>query len=131
MLMRAFVAIDISPDIRRQLANLRHELEPRTKMLRWMDPANIHLTLQFLGQVPDEQVHDITRELGMASRRFSPFELSIAGLGAFPSPRSLRVFWVGVKDESGQLSRLQETCQTHLSKLGFEPEAREYSPHLT
>ena len=128
--MRAFVAIEISADIRRKLAQLQRELEPTTKMLRWAEPEKIHLTLQFLGQVADEKVADITRELESAAQSVSPFELSITGVGAFPSARSLRVLWVGVKD-SGQLAHLQQICQSSLSKLGFEPEAREYNPHLT
>jgi 2'-5' RNA ligase len=129
--MRAFVAIDISQEVRARLAELQRELTPRCRGLRWTDAGEIHVTLQFLGEIAESQAEEISRELREAARAHETMELKASGVGAFPSARSVRVLWVGIKDESRRLEALQKDCVTRLTKFGFEAEKRVFSPHLT
>jgi 2'-5' RNA ligase len=130
--IRSFVAIELSEEARRGLARLRRELERNEhRFVKWVDPAGIHLTLKFLGNIPYERVAETTEALRRAAQGILPFHLEISGLGAFPSLRQARVLWVGVRGEMDKLSRLQQNTDSALATLGFAKEERPFVPHLT
>jgi len=130
--IRSFIAIELPEEAKKGLARLRRELErDEHKFVKWVDPAGIHLTLKFLGNIPSKRVAEITEAIKKASQGISPFHLEISGLGAFPSLRQARVFWVGVGGEMDQLSRLQQNIDSALAALGFAKEQRPFVPHLT
>ena len=130
--IRSFIAIELPEEAKKGLARLRKELErDEHKFVKWVDPAGIHLTLKFLGNIPSKQVAEITEAMKKASQGISLFHLEISGLGAFPSLRQARVFWVGVGGEMDQLSRLQQNIDSALAALGFAKEERPFVPHLT
>jgi 2'-5' RNA ligase len=130
--IRSFIAIELPEEAKKGLARLRKELErDEHKFVKWVDPAGIHLTLKFLGNIPSKQVAEITEAMKKASQGISLFHLEISGLGAFPSLRQARVFWVGVGGEMDQLSRLQQNIDSALAALGFAKEQRPFVPHLT
>jgi len=130
--IRCFIAIELPEEARRGLARLKKELErDEHKFVKWVDPGGIHLTLKFLGNIPSKRVTEITQALGKASQGISPFHLEISGLGAFPSLRQARVFWVGIGGELGTLSRLQQNIDSSLEAIGFAKEERSFVPHLT
>jgi 2'-5' RNA ligase len=131
--VRAFVAIELSPTILQALddlqSRLRQDVSP--KLVRWVRPQGIHLTLKFLGDVPKGQIETIAESLREACAPHAPLTLSVEGMGCFPNPRRPRVVWVGVAEPSGALSRLQRDVERALGPLGFPPEKRGFSPHLT
>ncbi len=130
--IRSFVAIELPEEAKKGLARLRKELErDEHRFVKWVDPAGIHLTLKFLGNIPSKRVTEITEAMKKASQGISPFHLEISGLGAFPSLRQARVFWVGVGGEMDQLSRLQQNIDAALTALGFAKEERPFVAHLT
>lgn len=129
--MRAFVAIDVSQSVRAKLAALQAQLKSGCTGLRWSDADQIHVTLQFLGEVEESRVAAISKELRSVAGRHQMFDLSVTGLGAFPSARSVRVLWAGLEDGGGRLAALQRDCEQHLLKLGFAAERRPFNPHLT
>jgi 2'-5' RNA ligase len=130
--IRSFIAIELPEEAKKGLARLRKELErDEHRFVKWVDPAGIHLTLKFLGNIPSKRVAEITEAMKKASQGISPFHLEISGLGAFPSLRQARVFWVGVGGEMNQLSRLQQSIDSALAALGFAKEERPFVPHLT
>ncbi|MBC7222928.1 MAG: RNA 2',3'-cyclic phosphodiesterase [Anaerolineae bacterium] len=132
-MVRAFVAIELSPGLVEALgalmARLRKELP--ASALRWVRPEGIHLTLQFLGNVPAEQVPAIVRALEGACAEVPPLTMEVGGLGCFPDVRRPRVLWVGVEEPTGQLLRLQRHVAQALEPLGYEPDRRGFHPHLT
>jgi 2'-5' RNA ligase len=87
--------------------------------------------LKFLGNIPFKRVTEITEAMEGAAQGISPFHLEISGLGAFPSLRQARVFWVGIGGEMDKLSRLQQNIDSSLAALGFAKEERSFVPHLT
>jgi len=131
--IRTFVAIELSEGIKGELARVQEMLKEKiaTPHLRWMDPASVHLTLKFLGNVPLDRIEEITAALKGACAEVSPFIMEVSGLGCFPSTNNPRVVWVGVQEETGRLKRLQERLEESLSDLGFKPEKRPFRPHLT
>jgi RNA 2',3'-cyclic 3'-phosphodiesterase len=130
--IRSFVAVELSEEAKKGLARLRRELErDEHRFVKWVDPGGIHLTLKFLGNIPSKRVTEITEAMGKAAQGISPFHLEISGLGAFPSLKQARVFWVGVGGELDRLARLQQNIDSALAALGFAKEERPFVPHLT
>jgi 2'-5' RNA ligase len=99
--------------------------------VRWVDPAQLHLTLQFLGQVPDAQAAEIGAQLVPVAARHPAIELAAAGLGAFPTLRRARVVWAGLTGGVAELAALAREVGTALEPLGFVPEARPFRAHVT
>jgi 2'-5' RNA ligase len=131
--IRSFVAIELSDEIRTALADVQGGLKAQAppKAVRWTRPEAIHLTLQFLGDVAPAKVEAIADALRQVCAGQAPFEFDLKGLGVFPNPGRPRVVWVGVAEPSGALVALQQQVTQALAPLGFEPEKRAYSPHLT
>ena len=130
--IRSFIAIELSEEAKEGLARLRKELErDEHKFVKWVDPGGIHLTVKFLGNIPSKRVTEITEAIEESAQGISPFHLEISGLGAFPSLRQARVFWVGIGGEVDKLSRLQQNIDSALAALGFAKEERSFVPHLT
>jgi 2'-5' RNA ligase len=131
--IRAFIAIDLPEDIRRELRRLTDRLEAAMNgvPVRWVRPEAIHLTLRFLGDTGLELVSELERDLEGIGRGNQAFSIIVGGLGCFPNLRRPRVLWVGVQEESGTLKHLQQGVENMCRRLGFSPEKRGFSPHLT
>jgi len=131
--LRCFVAIELEDDIREAIRRTQALLKVAQagKYGRWVRPEGIHLTLKFLGDVPENRVELIADAIRKAATDLAPFPLFFGKLGCFPNLRAPRVTWVGVDDPSGDLRRLQRDVETNLSDLGYPPEKRAFHPHLT
>jgi 2'-5' RNA ligase len=128
--VRAFVAVFPPPEIRSVLANAARRL-PVTGEVRWVRPANVHLTLTFLGEVSEDDLSRVAEALEPIRYRHEPFEVELSGFGAFPSTRRGRILWAGIGEGSDRLRALAGDVEAALEPLGFEREARSYTPHLT
>ena len=129
--MRLFVAVEVSQAVRDAIAALLPELEATAAHSRFVKPEKMHLTLQFLGSVDPTRVEAIGSALQTAAAGQGTVSLSFKAGGSFGSARSPRVLWVGVEGEVPKLIALQQRIAKHLEPLGFPPETRPYSPHLT
>ncbi|MGC8839519.1 MAG: RNA 2',3'-cyclic phosphodiesterase [Anaerolineae bacterium] len=132
-MVRAFVAIELDPSLLRALEDLMTRLQKALPpgALRWVRSEGIHLTLQFLGNVPADRVPAIVRALEEACAEVPPLTMEVRGLGCFPNLQRPNVLWVGVEERTGQLLRLQKHVAQALEPLGFEPDRRGFHPHLT
>ena len=130
--IRAFIALEMPEPIRTSLADLceRMKSELSDVPLRWVPIPNMHLTLKFLGDVKPDQVEKIIHVINSQCSKYSPFDISLNELGAFPHPQRARVLWVGV-DSLPSLNKLVDAFEMDLAGLGFLRESRPYSPHLT
>ncbi len=129
--IRSFIAIEMPASIQQKLEGIITQLKgPMTGAVRWVPAHNIHLTLKFLGDVSPANMTVLMNILRAEVGRQRTFTLSIAGLGAFPTPRRPRVLWVGV-DAPPQLSALARLVESETRKLGYAPEERPFSAHLT
>lgn len=132
--IRTFLAIPLTDEATRGLARLQEQLKdalpPNT--VRWTVPENIHLTLHFLGDVEEKHIETIVNALNDVSLAHSAFSLELTNLGCFPSPRRPRIVWVGLSGETRTLIDLQQRLGKRLKDaIGFLPDSRSYSPHLT
>lgn len=133
LIVRCFVAIDLSPAIReavaRAQANLHHAA--RRADVRWVDPSGCHVTLKFLGEVAEANVEAVERALACVIAGHPALTLDVERLGGFPSVRRPRVVWAGLTGNLEQLGRLAGAIETSLAPLGFPPETRPLRGHIT
>lgn len=130
--IRAFIAIEMSPEIQRKLDGLCSQLKERLEGLpiRWVPVQNIHLTLKFLGNVSVANLEVLQKILDSEASEHYPFEVSVGELGAFPSTRRPRVAWVRVQAPQ-ELNELQHGVEQGASRLGYARNKRDFTPHLT
>ncbi len=130
--IRSFIAIELPDEVRQKIGELETRLKSAGQnQVRWVNPNSIHLTLNFLGYTSDDKVPEITVAMEEAVRGIPPFVLEVRDTGVFPSVKRARVAWVGLSGEVDKLLRLQKNLETALKPLGFTPEARAFTPHLT
>lgn len=130
---RTFVAIEIPHGIRAAISEHISKLRRDFADVRasWVRSENLHLTLKFRGDVAVSRVEDLSRATEDAARSIEPFELAVAGCGAFPENGQPKVLWLGINDPDSSLQRLFTTLEDRCADAGFEREARPYHPHLT
>jgi RNA 2',3'-cyclic 3'-phosphodiesterase len=130
--IRAFIAIDLTPEIIKRLEQVSKQLKTRLDgvPVRWVPVDNIHLTLKFLGDVSVANVEMLQKILLAEINGHHAFEISVGGLGAFPSARRARVVWVGV-EAPAELAAVQSGVDGAMDRLGYAREDRPFSPHLT
>jgi 2'-5' RNA ligase len=134
--VRLFVAVEIDEPVRIAAADAAARFRARLSQqrpdldARWVPADNLHITLWFIGEVNDLRAAAIVDVL-QPPFRHEPFELRLAGLGAFPPSGAPRVFWLGVSAGQEGLRVLHDETGARLRPLGFEDERRPYSAHLT
>ena len=129
--VRSFIAIDLPENIRSELRRLQEHFKKSFHRFKWVSVTSIHLTLKFLGNVTYGQLDPIKKELQKIAEEQPAFRLSLRETGLFPDMRRPRVVWVGLGDDIKALSQLQLSIDSALTPLGFVPEKRDFTPHLT
>ena len=132
-MLRLFIAIPLPAPVREALADLQGQLAELAppRAVRWVRPEGIHLTLKFLGDVPAAQQRAIEGGMAQAAAGHAPFTLTVERLGCFPNVNRPRVVWVGVHGERDALQALRDAVEAAIAPLGYPPESRPFSPHLT
>ncbi len=129
--IRSFIAIDLNAEIQQKLGDVIRRLKPfSANVVRWVPENNIHITLKFLGDTSPTNLEILKKILTVEASRIRSFDLKVEGLGAFPSLRRPRVIWVGVETPPVLLA-MQRAIDTETQRLGYTPEERPFSPHLT
>ncbi len=129
-MLRSFIAFDLNNES--VLNRFREAQESLTKTgadLKIVAPQNIHITMRFLGDIKPTTV-DLVHE-AMSKIEFNAFNCEIRGLGAFPDLRHPRVVWAGMRRGANELRNLFEQLEPYLLQLGFRPDQKGFSPHLT
>jgi 2'-5' RNA ligase len=128
--IRSFLAFDIESDtVLNRLAAVQGLLVQTGADLKLVEPQNIHITVRFLGDITPAMVEKIFE--AMQQVQFAPFNVQIKGLGAFPDLRYPRVVWAGINDGADQLKNVFSQLEPRLRGLGFTPDHKGFSPHLT
>jgi 2'-5' RNA ligase len=130
--IRAFIAVELPLEIKTVLANLQAALGAgKDDSVKWVNPDSIHLTLKFLGNIDAAAISQITEAIISSVKHIHSFKLEIAEIGAFPNARSPRVVWIGLTGDVRALAMIHKSLEDTLASLGFTPEKRSFSPHLT
>lgn len=130
--MRTFIAIDFSPEIIRKIDEIINYFKSQTpeKALKWVAPQNLHLTIKFLGEVPENKIEQIKTLINQALVDVQTFEIGVDGLGMYPKPQTPRVVWLGIKG-SEPLKEIHKKLNSQLQIADVRPDNRRFSPHLT
>ncbi len=129
--LRLFIAVDVPGETIAVAKRVIERLHRTGIDARWVEPARLHLTLWFLGNVAAEEVPAICRAIDRAAAAVPPLDLLLAGVGAFPDAANPRTVWLGVRGGAEGLVTLHEALGVELEPLGFLPEERRYRPHVT
>lgn len=129
---RTFIGIDTGDAIRASAVALQKELAKAGAEVKWVTPESMHVTLLFLGEVDDRELHAVCKAVKGAAADEAPFSLRVSGVGAFPNARRPKVVWGGVTDGAESLKRLHAALEEEMLELGcYRTEERGYTPHLT
>lgn len=130
--VRTFIAVDLTSPLRERCAQVQVELALDGASIKWVEKKNLHVTLLFLGEIVDRELHNVCRAVADVAREMEPFALSVRGLGGFPHSRRPRVVWAGIDAGSEELIALHDALEEPLLELGcYRREVRAYTPHLT
>lgn len=129
--IRAFIAIKIPEVIIDKITRVQNDLKKPDSRIGWVKPANIHITLKFLGNINPQQIDEIAYQIGRAKDQFDPFSVKIKGVGVFPNPKRPRVIWIGAESENQTLKKVAQHIDRFVANVGFEPEKRDFKAHLT
>jgi RNA 2',3'-cyclic 3'-phosphodiesterase len=130
-LTRTFIALEMNDALQRHLTDVIRQVAQVLPTIRWVDPASIHLTLAFLGELNDEQVAEAVQATEIAAQQAHPFSYRLLHLGTFGLVHNPRVIWMGVEEASGSLAAIHRLLSQQLLQRGFAIETRPFSPHLT
>lgn len=129
--MRAFIAIELPPEIKDFLAGLEKQLKSTSADVKWVEPANIHLTLKFLGEIDDIKYSQVKGIIEYAVKDKAIFNLRLHSLGAFPRISLPRVIWVGIDKGEVQTKEIAQILEEKTREIGIPAEERDFSSHIT
>ena len=129
--LRVFLAVELSSDLCRKVAEFQQQLRGNLPEVNWVRPESIHLTLKFLGYVDAAMVEQLLPAMEPVGRNQAPLSLEIQGLGVFPHIRRPRILWIGCAGDIPSLLKLVSRIEGALVPLGFPLEEKPYHPHLT
>ncbi|MEN8172906.1 MAG: RNA 2',3'-cyclic phosphodiesterase [Chloroflexota bacterium] len=130
--VRAFIAIDLPPDLQQRLSQLSNALKDGMGdvPIRWVAAENMHLTLKFLGDVSLNNLDVLTNILSREAAAREPMVVSMGGVGAFPKMRRPRIIWAGMESPP-ELAVLQRGIDKQTARVGYAHEQRPFSAHIT
>jgi len=128
--MRCFIALEVPADIRSQLASMITALQAADADVKWVDPANIHLTLKFLDEISQAQMSAVSAQLDTLRGRYQKIPLLLTKMGAFPDMKRPQTIWAGV-EKTTLLAALFNDLEPLMSTIGLTKEQRNLKPHLT
>ena len=130
--MRLFVSVDLPDSLAESVSDLQDEFTDASG-LNFTDPGQAHITLKFLGEVDEDRLPAIERELETAidEADIDPFTVRYGGLGVFPSLDYISVIWFGTETGGEELTTLHEAVEDRMTEMGFEAEDHEFTPHVT
>ena len=129
--MRTFIAIPLPQEIKASLAKLQEKLKASGADVKWVEPANIHLTLKFLGERDEKKIEKIEQAIQDTAKDKTEFIARISSLGAFPKISSPRVIWVGIDQGDSETKLIAGELEGLIAKIGIPKEEREFSSHIT
>ncbi len=128
--MRLFIAVPVSDELKEKILGIQNRIKLTGIDAKLVEAENLHFTIKFLGETPEEKIQEIKNAIEKACANFSPFDIGIAGIGAFPNRNYARVVWVSAREGLQDFENLIKAVDENVSKLSFQKE-NGYAPHLT
>ena len=127
--IRAFLAVDIDEDLKANINKVIKDFKQIDAKIKYVELANLHLTLKFFGDMDTNGIHLIEDAISKVVSDFKPFDIKIAGCGAFPNTNRIKVIWLGIENDAS-LKDLHDRLDKEFSRIGFDMDKR-FSTHLT
>jgi len=131
IVIRAFIGIDFPDEIKNNILKLQQSLRRYSLKGRWKYIDNFHLTLKFLDEISTSQKEKLDEAMKAMCQSIKPFSLSISEIGTFEGRNDIRVLWLGLSGDTIELKTMQKSIDDLLEPVGFQPEKRSYTPHVT
>ena len=130
--MRIFIAIDFPADIIQKIDNIISFLKTLTpaKAIKWVSADNLHLTLKFIGDYPEQNLEQLIDIMDHELKPFPVFDITIQGMGMYPNEKNPRVIWLGISHDE-TLLKIHKQVDNTLQKVGVKPDRRDFDAHLT
>ncbi|MEO2153610.1 MAG: RNA 2',3'-cyclic phosphodiesterase [Aquificota bacterium] len=129
-MIRVFIGFFTSPVVIEKSSRLRAEASPFIHG-KWIQPQNLHITLQFVGEVDRLTLVELLKTTQEVANTFKPFKITYKGLGIFPHLKRPRILWVGVDQGASHLKRLAKTVVNANRSLNIRPDTKPFHPHVT
>jgi len=130
--MRLFFAVDFTDSVKDAIMRAIDEIPVVRPPWRWVSPSNLHMTLKFLGEMPEEKVGPLGECASAVCNTLAPFSIRLGGLGGFPSLSRPRVLFYRIEEGADPLVELARRLDEALSsRLGIRREKRPFRPHAT
>ncbi|MDP8298390.1 MAG: RNA 2',3'-cyclic phosphodiesterase [Candidatus Tantalella remota] len=129
--IRTFIAIELPSEAKNELAGITAGFKKSGADVKWVRPETVHLTLKFLGSVPEEKLSSISEKINEVAKSISSFDLTLGEVGVFPDWKRPRVVWVGIDGAKGVLEGIAGRIEDAMASLGFGKETRGFKSHLT
>ena len=128
--IRSFISFDISSgEILKKIQDVQEKLVETEADLKVVKPKNIHITMRFLGEISSETIEKVIEQI--EEIKSQSFDIEFKGIGTFPNIKYPRVIWIGIKKGSNELKEIYTQLEPRLNKIGFNPDKKGFSPHLT
>jgi 2'-5' RNA ligase len=129
-MIRAFIALPLPEAVKKELLKVSATLR-KIMDARWVSPEAMHITMKFLGDIDEKNIEGMAKKLDELSEPCQPFEMSLGGLGAFPSPKKARVVWAGIEADISRLRNLAASIDDMALDYGITKEGRPFTAHVT
>lgn len=129
--IRSFLAFELPKEMKATVSAVSRECRSLFKAVRWVDPAKIHLTVVFLGNIAEDQIDPLGHSVAAVCREHAPFQIALRGVGYFGSRRHPRVLWMGLNGDIDRMEIFRNALQETLRPFGIKTENRPFRPHLT
>jgi 2'-5' RNA ligase len=130
-IVRTFVAVEIPLEVKDRASRMIAQLRQAPAKVKWVEPAQMHWTLKFLGNVDMLEIPPVCEAVTRAVEPLAAFDIEARGAGAFPDARRPRTVWIGTGAGSEQMIELHDAIEFELAKLGYRSENRRFRPHVT
>lgn len=128
---RCFVAVDLQPPADTKVRRLIRQLQSRVENVRWTSPDQLHITVNFLGDIDDRELPSVCENIRQVCQDIEPFCISLKGLGTFPKGKPPRVVWAAVDQGAEVLAKMYSELDSVFASLGIPQEGKAYRPHVT
>lgn len=131
MEIRSFLAFELPGDTKKTIARVWGEMNAYSLNIRWIKVDNIHLTVVFMGNVPQELITPMGEMTAQVCRKYGPFQIALKGVGVFPHMRRPRVLWIGLDGDIQRMADFRGRIQQKMKSFCIKQDRRPFKPHLT
>jgi RNA 2',3'-cyclic 3'-phosphodiesterase len=129
--IRAFIALEISPELREELKKVQKKLKQLSGEIMWIPKENMHITVRFLGNISKDQIKNVEQLTERVAKKLKSFPISLGVLGVFPYISDPKVLWAGISSGYNQVTQINTLLSKELNSMKLKVEDRHFHPHIT